>query len=165
MTSTRKSKPNPPTNAFPLFYREPQALAAAVHGDLHLKGARDFRFAAATNAVPIMAAEFVEAQRSYPIVFVGETVHPAVVLGLETANVFVDTAGSWALDRYIPAYVRRYPFVFIETADKANYALGIDVASDRVVRAIDGGEGLAPLFSGGQPTQLTQDALRFSAAL
>lgn len=165
MASTRNTKAEPPAATFPLFYRQPQALAAAVHGDLRLKGEADFRFAARTNAAPIMTAEFVEAQHAYPIVFVGEPLHPAVVLGLEQDNLFVASDGAWAPDRYIPAYVRRYPFVFIETAERARYALGIDVASERLVSAPEGGEGTQPLFADGQPTPLTQEALHFSSAL
>jgi len=149
----------------PLFYQKPRVLIADAHRDLHLTAAHDFAFARATNAVPIMVPEFVEAQHSYPIVFVGEPVHPAVVLGLEQDNLFVAADGAWAEGRYVPAYVRRYPFVFIETADGEQLALGIDTASDRVVSAPDGGEGLVPLFDGDKPAPLTEGALRFSAAL
>ncbi|HZV09152.1 MAG TPA: SapC family protein, partial [Novosphingobium sp.] len=42
---------------------------------------------------------------------------------------------------------------------------GVDIDCERIVAAPDGGEGLAPLFSNGQPTELTQEALRFCAAL
>lgn len=149
----------------PLFYHQPQILTAHLHRPLHLNGERDFRFAAGTNAVPVMVAEFVEAQRAYPLVFVGDPVHPAVVLGLDQDNSFVSAEGAWRGERYIPAYVRRYPFVFIETADGSQYALGIDTASDRVVAAPGGGDGLVPLFEGDQPSQLTRDALNFAAAL
>lgn len=158
MTDQNASRP------LPLFYKEPQVLIAHAHRDLHLKGARDFAFAADTNAVPLMAAEFVEAQTALPIVFAGDPVHPVAVLGLAGHNAFV-TGSGWAEGRYIPAYARRYPFVFIETADGQQLALGLDMASDRVVTATDGGEGLQPLFEHGEPSALTQDALRFCAAL
>lgn len=165
MTSKRKTEPKADPAAMPLFYKEPRRLLAQAHGDLCLKGERDFRFAASANAVPLMTPEFVEAQRSYPIVFVGEPAHPVAVLGLERANLFVSADGAWAADRYIPAYVRRYPFVFVETGEGAKLALGVDVASDRVVAAPGGGEGLSPLFVGAEPSPLTQEALRFCAAL
>ena len=166
MASKSKTDPQPGTAAatFPLFYAEPQALTAEAHGALRLKNGQDFRFAAGTNAVPIMAAEFVEGQRAYPIVFVGEPAHPAVVLGLAEENLYLEADGGWAEGRYIPAYVRRYPFVFIETADKTQYALGIDVACSRLAATPGDGEGQA-LFVDGQPSPLTQEALRFSAAL
>jgi hypothetical protein len=164
---TAPAKPEPAASPLPLplFYREPQILTAAAHGGLQLRRGGDFRFAAATNAAPIMAVEFVEAQHAYPIVFVGEPAHPAAVLGLARDNLFVSAEGGWAVERYIPAYVRRYPFVFIETADRAHYALGLDLASERVARAGEDGEGLIPLFQDGQPTQLVQDALQFCTAL
>jgi hypothetical protein len=159
---TRKTKAEQPAAMFPLFYRQPEALMATVHAGVRLTPETNFRFAAATNAVPIMMTEFVEAQRCYPIVFVGEPVHPATVLGLETDNLFVDGEGRWAQGQYIPAYVRRYPFVFIENVDQSQYALGIDAASERLVAEPE--QGIA-LFEGGQPTRFTEDALRFSAAL
>jgi hypothetical protein len=168
MTSESKTEPKVAPKAdfnLPLFYKQPQPLFAGVHGGLRLKNEPDFRFAARTNAVPIMGPEFVEAQRDYPIVFVGDAGHPAVVLGLEQGNLFVDSAGAWSRDHYIPAYVRRYPFVFIENADRTQYALGIDLASDRVITSGSEqgkGGGGTPLFDGDQPSQLTQEALRFA---
>lgn len=164
MASTRNTQAERPAPNFPLFYKQPQALTPAVHGDLHLKGERDFRFASATNAVPIMAAEFFEAQRSYPIVFAGEPAYPVVALGLERDNLFVASDGAWAPERYVPAYVRRYPFVFIEAPDRSRYALGVDMASDRLA-ATGVGEGARPLFENGEPSRLTQEALQFSSAL
>ncbi|WCM25947.1 SapC family protein [Sphingomonas sp. QA11] len=129
-----------------------------------MKGERDFTFSGVTNAVPLMTAEFIEAQGTCPIVFVGNPVHPAAVLGLGKDNAFV-TEGVWAEGRYIPAYVRRYPFVFIETVGGAQLALGVDMASDRIVSSPEGGDGLVALFTGDEPSQFTRDALAFSAAL
>jgi len=63
--------------------------------------------------VPLLASEFFEAAREYPIVFArGEAGPvPAALLGLrEAENLYVDNAGKWDA-RYIPAFVRRYPFV------------------------------------------------------
>jgi hypothetical protein len=164
-----KSKPDAPAKPepapqLPLFYKQPQALVAGVHGGLRLTGQADFRFAAGTNAAPITATEFVEAMRFYPIVFVGEATHPSAVLGLDSRNLFVDADGGWAEGRYVPAYARRYPFVFIESADKSQYALGVDMASDRLTTDADAASA-QPLFVDGQPAPVTQDALRFCAAL
>lgn len=67
-------------------------------------------------------------------------------------------AGRWSRDAYIPAYVRRYPFGHVGTTNPDGFVLAIDAGSDRVVR--EGEEG-APLFEGGKPSQLTQQALAF----
>jgi hypothetical protein len=72
-------------------------------------------FAAATNAMAISFSEFAIAARDYPLVFAtrddGATYAPLAVLGLaDGENLFVDGAGHWAPDTYVPAFVRRYPF-------------------------------------------------------
>ena len=139
----------------PLFYRTPQLLMASTHGDMRLK-AGDYQFAEHTNAAPLAIIEFASAMRHYPIVFAETDGFPLAVLGLERANRFV-ADGGWAEDSYVPAYVRRYPFVFAEmNAD--SFALALDTASDRVMR---GGEEGDALFDNGEPTDLTQAAMMF----
>jgi hypothetical protein len=66
------------------------------------------------NAIPISVAEFGVALHEYPIVFStgddGQTFATAVVTGMTAEeNLFVSDKG-WAAGRYVPAYVRRYPF-------------------------------------------------------
>lgn len=150
--------------SLPLFYKEPEPLNPGQHGGLRLKPEAAFGFAADTNAVPVMASEFVAAARTYPIVFAGEPVMPMVVLGLETKNLFVTDGGAWdGRQTYIPAYVRRYPFCFIQ--QEQTFILSIDRACDRLVEKGDGYETAQPLFTDGKPSALTQDALQFCGAL
>jgi hypothetical protein len=42
--------------SLPLFYEQPRPLAAGVHANLSLAGNTGFAYAAATNAVPLVAA-------------------------------------------------------------------------------------------------------------
>ena len=153
----------PAKAALPLFYVRPEPLNAERHGALSLHAQPDFRFAAATNAVPIMTAEFAEAMRFYPIVFAGDPAHPVAVQGMKGQNLFVDADGQWTQAHYIPAYVRRYPFVFIDAGERG-FALGIDMGCDRVKPAA-GEAGFLPLFDGVTPAEVTQGALHFSTAL
>lgn len=147
-------------SALPLFYRDPQPLAAAEHGAWRLKDG-DVAFAAETAFVPVVVSEITAAARNYPIVFSsGDEAQPIAVLGLEKRNLFV-SEGRWASEAYTPAYVRRYPFGFIATVNPSGFALAIDAASDRV--AVSGEEGAA-LFENGRPTALTQDAMAFCNA-
>ncbi len=133
MSSEPKAPGAPaPLSGLPLFYRAPEPLSAAVHGAWRLKDG-DVSFAADTPFVPIVVGELAASARSYPIVFAAGNAQPIAVLGLERANLFV-TNGAWAEDAYLPAYVRRYPFGFIATANPERFALAIDGASDRVVR-------------------------------
>jgi hypothetical protein len=139
----------------PLFYRKPQPLIPAIHGDVRLKNG-DYGFAAETNASPLMAIEFAQAMRRCPIVFSQSDNFPVVVLGLGQENRFV-TDGRWADGVHVSAYIRRYPFVFIEAGEQG-FALGLDVASERVAQ---GGEEGEPLFADGKPAPLTEGAMAF----
>lgn len=141
-------------SAQPLFYRSLERLDAAEHAALRLAGGT-FDFAAASPSIPIVASEFADAARHYPIVFAANGGTPLAVLGLDHRNVFVKD-GAWAPDLYIPAYVRRYPFGYLRLGDTTRYLLGIDLECDHLVR--EGGE---PLFEEGRPAAITERALNF----
>lgn len=143
----------------PIFYRDPRPLSANLHAKWRLKQG-DLSFAADAPYVPIVVGELAAAARSYPIVFAAGDAQPIAVLGLERRNLFVEE-GRWASDAYIPAYVRRYPFGFIATADPDRFVLAIDAGSDRVVQEGDDG---TPLFQDGEPSELTKRALAFCDA-
>ena len=86
---------------------------------------------------------------------------PLAVLGLRNAeNVFVGEDGSWQPGCYIPAYIRRVPFIFLESADKLNFTLCIDEASEFLVEEDDA----QPLFADGKPSEVTDNALKFCSA-
>src|SRR6185312_14442992 len=155
----------PPPGVLPLFYKNPEPLRADAHAAVRLSGTPDYRFTAESNAVPIMASEFIAAGRFYPIVFAGEPLMPAAVLGLENQNLFVTADGAWAEPPvYIPAYVRRYPFTFIQQDD--NFILGMDMACDRLLQGGENYKSAQPLFvDNGQPSPLIQECLRFCSML
>ena len=98
-----------------LFYEKPAPLNRERHAGLKLRTDGDFGFASMINSVMLVGEEFAEAQRHFPIVFVQiapRQFFPAVLLGVRgQENLFVDAAGEWAEGVYIPAFVRRYPFV------------------------------------------------------
>ncbi len=144
-----------PERPLPLFYRKPQPLVPVIHDDVRLVGG-DFAFAAETNAVPVTIVEFAQAMRFYPIVFAEGGNFPVAVLGRNAGNRFV-TEGRWAERHYVPAYVRRYPFVFVEAGEQG-FALALDVASERVAHGGDTGEAL---FVDGKPSPLTDGAMAF----
>jgi hypothetical protein len=143
------------------FYGKLEALHPERHGDLRLKPGADFRFARNANAIPITDVEFAAASRFHPIVFTPDQAVPMVTLGLQQENLFVGDEGSWnTTPSYVPAYLRRYPFIFIENGDQ--FVLGVDRECDRVTDAQGEGE---PLFVDGKPSAFTRDVLNFTAQL
>lgn len=111
-----------------LFYRRVTPVSVQRHADWCVEGAGDYAFARNVNAVPLMAVEFLQAAREYAIVFVrsDETLMPVVLLGVEGgSNAYVTETGGWDA-RYVPAFVRRYPFVFSRSEDGTRFALCID---------------------------------------
>jgi len=145
----------------PVFYTRPELLAADKHANRSLAKTLNFGFAKQSNSVPLNGVEFALAQRHYPIVFSNEGApFPLAVLGLRSdENLFVGLAGDWTERGYVPAYVRRYPFIFLAAADEKQFALCIDAASPLIIEGTDN-----PFFKDGQPSELTKNALNFCAA-
>jgi hypothetical protein len=142
----------------PLFYKEPRPLSSARDADTSLRIADNQRFAAGTNSVPLVAAEFAAACRAYPIVFTGDdTPLPVALLGLRKAeNLFIDAEGRWEPNVYVPAYVRRYPFIFMENKETGQFTLCVDAAAEGVVPGREN-----PFFADGKPAEITNTALNF----
>lgn len=101
-----------------LFYERPVPLNRTQHKDLRLKGIPSLKFAAAAHSVPLTGAEFPIAARDLPILFAGQSIEdagPMALLGLrQNENLLVDGNGQWAANVYVPAFVRRYPFILAE---------------------------------------------------
>ncbi|HEX7732755.1 MAG TPA: SapC family protein [Rhodanobacter sp.] len=101
-----------------IFYERPVPLNRTAHKDLRLKPIPNMKFALDAHSVPLTGVEFGLAARDLPIVFAGNDIGdagPVALLGLrQNENLFVDANGQWAPNVYIPAFVRRYPFVLAE---------------------------------------------------
>jgi hypothetical protein len=101
-----------------LFYERPVPLNRTEHKDLRMKAVPNVKFAMNAHSVPLTGVEFGVAARDLLIVFAGSSLAdagPVALLGLrQNENLFVDANGQWAPDTYIPAFVRRYPFVLAE---------------------------------------------------
>jgi hypothetical protein len=117
------------TNTF-AFYQKVVALNSDVHRNLKFAANEvNFSFANDTTAVLLAGVEFVEAVREYPIVFIrgqDKQMRPVALLGVRNGeNLFVDEQGKWDA-RYIPAFVRRYPFVMAEGGAAGELVVCID---------------------------------------
>ncbi|HTY66929.1 MAG TPA: SapC family protein [Alphaproteobacteria bacterium] len=142
----------------PVLYEAPVPLTPEAHGTKSLGTQADYFFAAQTNSVPLNGPEFPAAAQHYPIVFTaGAPLAAVAVVGLRPSeNLFVDERGAWRADTYIPAYLRRYPFIFIQGASPTQFVLGVEEKSPLVVEGQQ-----RPFFVDGKPTPLVDQALRF----
>jgi hypothetical protein len=112
------------------FYQKVVALNPDVHRNLKFAADEaNFAFARDTTAVLLAGVEFAEAAREYPIVFIrgqDKQMRPVALLGVRDAeNLFVDELGKWDA-RYIPAFVRRYPFVMADGGANGQLVVCID---------------------------------------
>lgn len=115
-------------NTQQLFYETVTPLNAKRHKDWSVEVGADYRYAQKTNSVPLTAVEFPHAAPEYPIVFAGQDkdIVPVVVIGMRgNENLYVNQAHAWNA-KYIPAFVRRYPFVFAAAPDSKTLTLCID---------------------------------------
>jgi hypothetical protein len=141
-----------------LLYTRPEPLSLDLHRGLGMnRTPTPFVFAAKTHMIPLTVTEFANAALSFPVIFVGEERQPVAVMGLrEGENLFITPEGGADENTYIPAYMRRYPFVF------AN-----DDAQERMILCIDrAAKYLAPggdlqLFDGDQPSTYTNGSMEF----
>ena len=143
-----------------LFYNEVAPITAERHSNWHAREVTDFSFAKKTNSVPLMAAEFLSALTDYPIVFAGdeESVLPVLLLGMRNSeNAFIGSEGDWK-GRYIPAFIRRYPFVLALSDDGEKYYLCIDESFSGFNQS---DEGPALITEDGTPTEYTEGVLQF----
>ncbi len=149
----------PPAN-LPLFYKNLVPLQSGPHSGFHSRGSDKAPFLAQTHAVPLTVDEFVFAQRHFPIVFSsGDNSVPLALFGLnEGVNVYVDAEGKLKQELYVPAYVRRYPFMLARLRPESDeLSLCFDPDSD-LVGTFDEGQAL---FDGDKPSEATNSILKF----
>ena len=153
----------PKPGTLPLFYKSPEAVSPERHGDKGLALSGDLGFAANAIVIPIMAAEMPSAMRSYPIVFSGTDFMPMVITGIkDSENLFVGSDGKWAEPHYVPAYVRRYPFILAGGENDERLALCIENDPARLVKiGAKPKENVKPLFEDSGQGEVIKSALSF----
>ena len=144
-----------------LFYSKPEPLSVDLHKNMGIKRLDGpFGFAREGHAVPLTVTEFGVAALSSPIIFVGEEKIPLAVMGLNAGeNMYLTDAGYFEAGAYVPAYIRRYPFVYANDSAAGQMILCIDRAAEFIV---DGAEADLPFFDAeGKPTEYTQNCINF----
>lgn len=138
------------------FYKQPVVLDREQHKGLRIQNG-DARFASKNQAVPLLVTEFPEACLEYPIVFSkgndGQWLALALTGLSADTNAFVDAKGVWNA-RFVPASVRRYPFILAEGAND-QLSLAADMAATQL-----GKEGEALFDERGEPTELARNVMK-----
>jgi SapC len=157
MSEAQKS----PAQPMPLFYKRVVGVNPQLHGHLKLDRAAGYQFAVNAQSVPIGLTEFDAVAQHYPILFTsGANPVPVALLGLrEGQNLFVRPDGAWQPDAYLPAYVRAFPFIFVEDAEKKTLVVGVEPDADQL--RPDTGQ---PLFEDGRPSPALNEAVGFCQA-
>ncbi len=128
------------------LYSKLALLDRQRHRGQRVRPFTDFTPAGRLNAVYCAAAEFAEACKCFPLLFIpggeaaGAAIAPVCLLGLQNEeNLFVDRHGAWQAS-YLPAFLRRYPFALARVPSP-------EAAGDSLVRAQPQGhaEGAAPV--------------------
>ncbi len=142
-----------------LFYSRPEPLNAQMHSKIGLRRVdKPFVFAAGSQAVPLTVGEFVPASLSFPIIFAGEKKQPVGVMGvLANANMFIKEDGFFEPGSYVPAYIRRYPFVLAANASRESMVVCIDRDASMLGDLPD-----LPFFDAkGEATEYTKGCIQF----
>jgi len=146
------------------FYERPVPLNRSAHKDLCLKPVPSLKFAANVHSVPLTGVEFPAAARDLPILFAGADMNdagPMALLGLrQNENLFVDADGQWAPNAYVPAFIRRYPFIL---AEKPEGQEGDDftVFLDEAYTGFTTGEGERLFQDDGTDSEMLRNAVNF----
>lgn len=146
-----------------LIYESVVPLSPVRHAGHSVEAGRSFAFSAGINAVPLTAGEIPQAAREYAVIFTtaGDVPMPAVVLGVQGAqNLYLGPDGGWRA-RYVPAFLRRHPFVLATGSDERTLTVCIDEACPGLNTQ---GRGERLFTFDGTPTPYVQRVLDFLKA-
>ena len=144
-----------------LFYSKPEPLSIDLHSGLGVKSLPGpFTFAKEGHAVPLTVTEFGVSSLCGPIIFVGDDKIPLAVMGLNLGqNMFLQENGLFEPGVYVPAYIRRYPFVFATDNNAGQMVLCIDRSAEFIVDKADA--DMLFFDADGKPTEYTQNCINF----
>jgi hypothetical protein len=144
-----------------LLYEKLIPVNRDQHKSLRVKpSAQNLSFARDLNSMLLATTELPLAALDFPCVFVqsGDEHTLVAIVGLrDKENLFLDDAGRWEAGTYVPAFVRRYPFVLAEQNDKTQLTVCLDEAFDGFNQT----EGEALFDAEGKDTPYLQQLQKF----
>jgi hypothetical protein len=145
----------------PVLYKSVTALNRETHKLVRLKPlAKPLSFGLGTHLLPAVVDEFASAARELPIVFLpeGDQISPVFLLGLRSGhNGFITPEGLWTAS-YIPAYLRRYPFILGEVEGRDPV-----LCFDDSFGGINQSDGQALFKDDGAATPFLESTMQFAA--
>ena len=143
-----------------LIYEDIVPVSKVDHREMSVRQTSDFGFASEINTAPIVDVEFAKVAATMPIVFAEAQTGlvPCALLGAANdTNSFVAKDGEWT-GGYVPAFFRRYPFVFATLEESETLTLCLDKS---YAGLNEDGEGERLFDSAGTETGYTRGVLRF----
>jgi hypothetical protein len=143
-----------------LFYQQPEPLSSDTHGKMGVRTMDGpFGFAKMGHAIPLTVGEFPPAAMTGPVIFVGDEKMPIAVMGLNAGeNLFLRDDGLFEAGIYVPAYIRRYPFVFASDDNAKQMVLCVDRAAEFFAETNPD----MPFFEeNGEASQYTKNCIEF----
>jgi hypothetical protein len=106
----------------------------------------------------LTVAEFPIAGLSFPIIFAGARYQPVAVMGVNAnKNMYIGDDGAFESGVYVPAYIRRYPFVLANDQSREQLVVCIDRGAPMLGDLPD----LAFFDAKGEPTEYTRNCIKF----
>lgn len=146
-------------NALPMFYSNPVPVDTRKHEGVGVAKDIDLSFTREATALPVTILELAKAMGDYPLAFLkaADGVVPVAITGFrEKENLFVDENGRWTADTYVPAYVRRYPFILAAAEGAEKLTLCVDEKDGNLVEGAE-----EPLVKDGKGTDTLNKILDF----
>lgn len=149
----------------PELHKKPMALDRVAHRNLKIRREQSALDATTgLNAFFVTFAEFVDACKEYPILFLRagkdeqgrELCAPVTVFGIQKGENLVYRHGRWNA-RYVPALIRAYPFAMAQTPDQRQYVVCFDETSPVFSQT----EGQALFNPDGEPTPYLEEVRSF----
>jgi hypothetical protein len=144
-----------------LMYDKLTPVNREQHRSLRVKpSSKHLDFARETNSVLVAVTELPLAALDFPCVFVasGEQHTMVSVVGLrDKENLYIDSDGRWDINSYLPAFIRRYPFVLAEEPGSSQLTVCVDESFDGLNQV----EGEALFDAEGKDTPYLQNLQKF----
>ncbi len=137
------------------MYRNTQPLSPSRH--LNYSPLANYHFAARENFCPVFLQELPQVIREYFICFPNnQTDLPHAILGFEQGvNKYVTKEGTWQAE-YVPAYIRRYPFILAKVQGSQQAGDEFTLAADVDAEHFQDPDGELLFDPQGGPTPLLQ---------